>query len=79
MFDHLEPFVNGLDALESVFQKVGFIIYAGLVITKIFKFLFGGLNEFLWVQKYFSQTPNIFYEDYVLIFSSKFWFCEAII
>ena len=44
MFDHLEPFVNGLDALESVFQKVGFITYAGLVITKIFKFLFGGLR-----------------------------------
>ena len=71
MFDHLEPFVNGLDALESVFQKVGFITYAGLVITKIFKFNFGRPERVLGVQKYFSQSPYIFYEDCVLIFSSK--------
>ena len=44
MFDHLEPFENCLNAPECVFQKVGFITYAGLVITKIFKFLFGGLR-----------------------------------
>ena len=60
MFDHLEPFVNGLDALESVFQKVGFITYAGLVITKIFKYLFGGLRGSCGFKNIFPKLHTYF-------------------
>ena len=69
MFDNLELFVNGLEAPKCGFQKVGFVTYVDLVITKIFKFDFWRPEGVPRVQKYFSHTPYIFYEGYVLIFA----------
>ena len=56
MFDHLEPFVNGLDALESVFQKVGFVAYTSLVISKKNKIWFRGPEGIQELQKYVFST-----------------------
>ena len=60
MFAHLEPFLIDFEAQKQVFQKVSFITYQNLVITKIFKLDFWGCEGVLRVQKYFPPLHKHF-------------------